>query len=206
MPGANGRKDGSMRIFQIAAISLMALGATVAGSVSAAAQSDEPGSHKKVFGYEDAQTGVFHPLDRAVAETTTAPVTGTFELTITVTLKTAVPAGGSVLCSTDITAASTSLTTGTAEVYTETAYSVAKVTGSTATCTVTTPYSWVITPSSTTVENLLEGSHTVSILAAPSTTINAANIEGRSSSTTFLNSKTIPASGTTSKYTANVTL
>jgi hypothetical protein len=195
-----------MRIFKMATLAALTLGVVLAGTVSAFAQADESSSHKKVLGYQDPETGVFRPVEYLIPEATITPTTGTIQLTITITLKTAVPTGGSVLCSTGIAASSTSLTTGTGVTYSESSTSAAKVTGTTATCTVTTPYSWVLPPASSTTVDSLTGSYTVSILPAPSTTITIATLQGRSSSSLFLTSKTIPAVGTVSKYAIAATL
>ena len=83
-----------MRNFSIA-MGVLALGAMLSGS--AFAQSDS--GHKKVLGYQDAETGEFRPLEKIVPDVTTAPTTGEFEVTFTITLKSTVPTGGSVLCS-----------------------------------------------------------------------------------------------------------
>ncbi len=194
-----------MRMIARAMVGALSLSVALCGSVMAGAQSET--GHKKVVGYQDADTGQFHPLDKLVPEvTTTAPTTGEYEVTFTITLKTAVPTGGTVLCSTNILVTDVSVTTDTGTTYSESAYAVAKVTGSTATCTVNTPYSWVLPAPSTTNETLLSGTYTISILPAPSTSVSLATVEGRSETSSFLSSKTVPATGTTSKIALNVTL
>jgi hypothetical protein len=190
-----------MRNFFVA-MGVLALGVALSGSVMAQGQS----GHKRVLGYQDSETGEFHPLEKVVPEVTTAPTTGEFEVTFTITLKSTVPTGGSVLCSTIIEADVVSLTTATGTAYTESSNSVAKVTGTTATCTVNTPYSWVLPAASTTTEASLSGAYTVSIVPAPSSTISLAAVEGRSSASSFLSSKTIPATGTISKLNVAATL
>jgi len=195
-----------MRICKIATLAMLTLGVMLAGTVSAFAQADESSSHKKVLGYQDSETGVFRPVEYVIPEATTTPSTGTIQLTITITLKTPVPTGGSVLCSSAIVASSTSLSIGTGIDYVETAAAAAKVTGATATCTVLTPYSWVIPPASSTTLDSLTGSYSVTILPAPSTTVTIATLKERSSSSQFLSTKTIPAVGTISKYTVAATL
>jgi len=193
-----------MRTFSLTTFGALTLAAAVCGSAWAQAPSEA--SHKKVLGYQDAVTGEFHPLDKVVPEAATPATTGEFEVTFTITLKSTVPSGGSVLCATNFEVASTSLTTGAGSAYTETSYAVAKVTGSTATCTVNTPYSWLLPAASSSDESTLLGGYTVSILAAPSTTVNLSTVEGRSSTSAFLSAKTIPATGTTTKYSVAVTL
>jgi len=193
-----------MRIFSIAAVGALAVGALLFGPVTSAAQSDAP--HKKVIGYQDPETGEFHALEKLIPDAAVAPTTGEYEVTFTITLKTPVPAGGSVLCSTNILVTSVNLTTAAAASYTESSYAVAKVTGATATCTVNTPYSWVLPPASATTETTLAGEYTASIYGAPGTGVNVATIQGRSSSSSFLSAKAVPASGTTTKLAVNATL
>lgn len=192
-----------MRNFSVA-MSVLALGAMLSGTAMAGAQSD--GGHKKVLGYQDTETGEFRPLEKIVPDVTTPATTGEFEVTFTITLKSAVPTGGSVLCSTNFVVSSVSVTTGAATTYTESAYAVAKVTGTTATCTVNTPYSWLLPAASSTTETTLVGEHTASILGAPSTTVNLSTVEGRSSSSAFVSTKTAPATGSITKYAVAVTL
>ncbi len=194
-----------MRKTSLAALAAITLGFALSGSVAGFAQADPSVSHKKVFGYQDG-AGVFHGLNHAVPEATTAPLTGTFEVTITITLKTAVPTGGSVICTTSLVASQTSETTGTSTTYDEEAVSVAKVTGTTATCTVNTPYSWAFGAKTATELETLAGSYTVSIEPAPSTTINYASVFGRSSTSDFVDATTFPATGAITKYAINATL
>jgi hypothetical protein len=191
-----------MRVSFFAAIAVVSLAATFSGSIAASAQSDESTPHKKIFGYQDAETGTFHAMNHVVAEAATTPITGTIELTIDITLKTALPTGGTILCSASLTASSTVLTTGMSTFYEEEASSVATASGSTHTCTVNVPYSWLLAAPSSTVSNSLVGDYAVEM----------ANLTGklpalvRSSSSTFLNVTKIPATGTITKATVNVTL
>jgi hypothetical protein len=193
-----------MRILSLATAGALAIGLAVAASAFAQAGAAKP--HKKVFGYQDAETGAFHPLSRVTPDVTAAPLTGTIEVTFTITLKTAVPSGGSVYCTTDIAASSINDTTGTSSDYDETSFTVAKVTGSTATCTVNTPYSWVLAAASSTVQDSLVGSYTVGILPPSTSTALLPAQDDRSSSSTFLNVTKLPAAGAISKYTVSATL
>jgi len=194
-----------MRIPFIAAVAAFSVAATLAGSVSAFCQSGRSTTHKKVLGYQDTQTGEFHPLSHVVPEAT-APTTGTIELAITITLKTAVPTGGTVLCSTDITASSEDEATATDVAYSEHAYAVATVSGSTATCTVNTPYSWTVPAPGTGIIDELEGSYTVEIVPASTSVFSVAELEGRSSASEFVSTTKFPATGAITKYTVAVTL
>jgi hypothetical protein len=194
-----------MRILSIVAIAALSAGVILSGSASASAQSDAPAPHKKVFGYQDAETGAFHPMTQVEPDVTAAPLTGEFEVTITITLKTAVPAGGSVVCSTDISATSANEITDAGQTYEEGAYAVAKVSGSTATCTVDTPYSWLVSAASSTVLDELDGSYTVSILPAATTT-NVVELNGRTSTSTFVSAMKFPTTGAITKYAIKATL
>ncbi len=195
-----------MRILSIATAGALSLGLALAGSISASGQAGMPQPHRKVFGYQDAVTGEFHPLTKVSPDATIAPLTGTIQVTFTITLKTAVPTGGSVGCSTDVALTSVNATSGSATTYDETSYIPAKVTGTTATCTVSTPYSWVVSPSSATILNTLLGTYTVSILP-PNTTQSIIPVANdRSSSSTFVTLAKLPATGAITKYTVNVTL
>jgi hypothetical protein len=193
-----------MRILSLVAVASLVAGATLSGSVSASAQSDAVAPHNKIFGYQD-KNGAFHPLMQAEPDVTTPALAGTYEVTITITLKTPVPAGGSVLCTTDITAAAVNEATQSGNSYDEQSYSVAKVSGSTATCTVTTPYSWVLPAASSTVFPSVTGSYTVSLVPA-SSNVPVVELEGRTSTASFLNANKLPAAGAVSKYAIAATL
>jgi hypothetical protein len=161
-----------MRKHFIARVTTIAL-VTLAGSVLASAQTANPPRSTKVFGFQDSKTGTFHPLGTApdIADTTVATTTysGTIETTVTITLKTALPKGGTIACTVGASAISDNETTGAAVGITESATSVATVSGSTATCKVNIPYNWVLFTPSTTIINELSGSLNV-IMYSPVTT------------------------------------
>ena len=193
-----------MRIFTLAAIAAISVGATlVAGSTSVAAQDNEQNVRtKKVLGYQNPETGAFEPLVKAVPDTTISPTTGTIDLTLTITLKTALPKGGTILCSGDLIATSENdSTTFSLSVWDESVFSVATVSGSTATCTVTIPYSFHVPAASTTLKNTIEGDYSVEMInatgALPSLVVTLGG--------TFLNSS-LPATGTTTRVAAGVTI
>ncbi len=187
----------------IGAMSVAAMFITMAGTPSALAQAPEMGKDKKIFGYQDPKTGVFHPLSRVEPETTPAPpFTGTYEVAITITLKTPVPAGYSVYCTTSINASAINDSTAAEVDFEEDAYSLAKVTGSTATCTVNTPYSWVIPQATTTETDSLAGTYTVEMIPTSTTAPDL----GRDSTGPFLSATKIPAAGTTTKISVAATL
>jgi hypothetical protein len=201
-----------MRIFPFAAIVPIALGIALAGSTSTAAQSVQTASqHTKVFGYQDPQTGAFHPLARAVPQAaTTAPATGKYEVTFSITIDSTFPKGASLLCNVDIIESSiTETTIPTVTDYEESASASMAVSGKTATCTITLPYSWVI-PASTTkapVVSTVTGSYSVFVFSSTSTTITSATLEGlRSVSSTLAIPSTVPKDGATTTVTVDATL
>jgi hypothetical protein len=164
-----------MRKQSIALVAAIALGA-LGTSVRAHAQTANPPFQKKIFGFQDSRSGVFHPLghspDLSENPAATTTYSGTVEVTVTVTLKTALPKGDSVACSVGAIASSESETSPFASVaYDESATSVASVSGSTATCKVNIPYSWVLFTPSTTVVNSLDGSLDVIMYSPTATTI-----------------------------------
>lgn len=164
-----------MRKQSIALVAAIALGA-LGGSAIAHAQTANAPFQKKIFGFQDSRTGTFHPLgtnfdplsDPATATTT---YSGTIEVTVTVTLKTALPKGDSVACSVDAIASSVSETSASNIAYDEDATSLATVSGSTATCKINIPYSWVLLTPSTTVLDSLEGSLDVIMYSPTATTL-----------------------------------
>jgi len=197
-----------MRIPLLAAVAIV--GIVLTGNVAAVAQSDElPVQHKKVFGYQDPETGVFKALNRgesnAVDFATIAPTTGTIDVNVTITLKTALPTGGSIACVADFIALSENALTASILSYNEEAAVKATVSGSTATCKVAIPYSWLIPPASTTVLNSLSGSLTVT-MGVPGTTTATVPILTRSNSQNILTGGKIPATGATTTYAVAVTL
>jgi hypothetical protein len=208
-----------MRIFSIAALAVLTLGAGFAASVPACAQSDDDeavihvSQPKKVFGYQDPVTGEFHALGRnhmPVPDATTTPAfTGTLEVVVKITLKTALPTGGSIGCSTSFVAASFSATAPTgANTYEESASAAATVSGTTATCTLKIPYSWVLAAPSTTVQDSLSGSVTVEMYKSVSSTNPSVILTGlvRSNSQNVVSASKFPANGTTTVYNINATL
>ena|ERR1700678_693692 len=161
-----------MRKLRIALVAVIAL-VTVGGSVLTLAQTANRAASAKVFGYQDSKTGTFHRLgstpeliDAAAATTT---YSGTIETTVTITLKTALPTGGTISCAVGAAAISENETTDAVVAFSESATSIATVSGSTATCKVSIPYSWVLFTPSATIINELTGSLDV-IMYSPVTT------------------------------------
>jgi len=194
-----------MRLFSTATLAALALGSVFATS-SALAQSSLNSVRKLPTVYQDPETGAVRPMVAVAPEAATTPVGGTIQLVATITLKTALPTGGSIICLSSVDATSITLTSGLSTVYVEEASVLAKVVGATATCTVNIPYSWLIPPASTTVQNSLTGEYTVEMIGPVSSTTNPLSALTRSSSSSFVSTKSIPLTGTTSKFTIAVTL
>jgi hypothetical protein len=141
----------------IALVAVITLG-TLGGSVLALAQTATRPPARKIFGYQDSKTGVFHPAGKSIDPSALPPAAtttyaGTIEATITITLKTALPKGDVIVCSVD--AVATSEGTAGSLLYDDDAASAATVSGATATCKVNIPFSWVLfTPSTTTIDSL----------------------------------------------------
>ena len=194
-----------MRLSTRAALAAIMLG-SVFVSGSAVAQTSLTSVRKPPTVYQDPETGAVRPMVAVAPEAATTPIGGTIQLVATITLKTPLPTGGSVICLSNVSAMSITLTTGLATVYGEESSVLAKVSGTTATCTVNTPYSWLIPPASSTVQNSLTGEYTIEMIGAASSTTNPLAALTRSSSSSFVSIKSIPLAGTTSKYTIAVTL
>jgi hypothetical protein len=159
----------------IALAAAIALG-TLAGSSVALAQTTNAAPGRKVLGFQDSRTGNFHPLGKSIdaavePDIATTAYTGTIEVTVTITLKTALPTGDKVACNVDAIATSASTTTSANVVIDESATAAATVSGSTATCKVNIPFSWVLLTPSTTVVNSLDGSLDVIMYSPTATTL-----------------------------------
>jgi hypothetical protein len=180
-----------MHIFQLVAVAAVTASVAIAGSASSVAQSTAARTpHERILGYQDQVTGTFHPLSIIAPDTTITPTTGTVELTLTITMKTALPKDGYITCSSavDAESASTALPIGVS-LWTEEAFKAAKVVGSEATCTVTIPYSWRLPTASSTLVNSYTGTYEVYMYGASGSPV-------RVSSGPFI-SGSIPTSGTT---------
>jgi hypothetical protein len=177
------------------------LGLALSLSSAACAQSDETAvSQSPLHGHRDPKTGVFHPDNAVVPEpAAVSPITGTFSVTLHITLKTAVPSGDKVGCSADVLADDTTTSGDTS--YTEEVSALATVSGSTATCVMTIPFSWLF-PSGT-VHEILTGSYSAMIFN-PST---AATFLTRSSGSDFVDAAGTNVFATAPRtFSVNVTL
>lgn len=192
-----------MRMTVLAAMAAVSLGAALAASAPAFAQTSEvvPMSGK-AFGYQDASTGTFHPARMVAPDATAAPSTGTITTTLTIKLASAFPAGSKIVCSSAIIAQSINDVSDTFTSFEESASSVATVSGTTATCTVRTPYAWTLPSASTTVSNIVTGTYEVNVYNAGTA------LPGllRSSGGQYLHLRNIPLTGTVTTVPVNVTL
>jgi hypothetical protein len=213
-----------MRILSIASSAAITLGVILAGSASIFAQSAATTpSHPRILGYQDPNTGIFHPLRRTLPQTAgTSPATGTIEVTLTITLATALTTGQTVSCTVNVEEDSYLQNTTTFEAtdgydYYESAYGIASVTGTTATCKLSIPYSWTIPvgTKTTPLEQTLSGGYEVSTgtgsetagMPKVSDTVAVGETSSRTLSGTFALPATLTASdGIKTKIAVNATL
>jgi len=170
-------------------------------SAASAAAAAEGGTTSQVLGFQDTKTGTFHAL-AAVVPDAVSPTTGTVHVTFNIKLVTSFAKGTLIQCSASVDGSSVNTTTGTDTVYEETATDAVAISGTTATCTAVIPYSWLVAASSSTVVDSFSGTYSVTAVATPV----AAGAVTRSSYSSLFSTTKIPASGTTSSYTVNVTL
>jgi hypothetical protein len=111
--------------------------------------------------------------------------------------------GTTLQCSATLSGSVISETAGTSTIYEESALEGVDISGTTATCTVNIPYSWLFPASASSNIDSFVGGYSVSGLATSTATT---GLRQRSSSGSFVSSNKIPASGSTSKFTVNVTL
>jgi hypothetical protein len=159
-----------VRRHSIALVAVIAL-VTLGGSVLAVAQTANRTSAIKVYGYQDSR-GTFHPLANLVepdATATTTTFAGTIETTVTITLKTALPKGGTIACRVEADGVSSSETGALG--YDESATALATVSGSTATCKVNIPFSWLMFAAATGTTNSITGSLDVTMYSPITTSI-----------------------------------
>jgi hypothetical protein len=181
--------------------SFLGLGAVLAALTTAGAHASPAPHAAHVLGFEDPQTGKFHPLPMAVADAATAPTTGTVEVSFNIKLVTAFAKGSTLTCGIFLSGTVENSVTGAGYYYEDDGNS-ATVNGSTATCTATIPYSWLVPFGSV---QTFTGTYMVSIYGAVPAGAQLIT-PSRDSEAPFLSANAIPPSGTVSKYTVNVTL
>ena len=187
-------------ILKSIAVTVLALGS---GNVLLFGQFPDVTGGKKVFGYQDTQTGVFHPLpvDTPI-DNVTAPTTGTLKVVITITVKSAWPTGTvrTIVCSSAFAVTATGAT-GLAATYTEENFAYATGSGTAFKCTLTIPYSWVIP--TTAIAKSLTGEYTVGV---QKTATAAGPPILRLTGGNIVSTTTLPVNGTTTTYAIAATI
>jgi len=172
---------------------------------------------KRLFGYQDLQTGAFHALPHPDAAAASSVVTGEYEIIFVVTIKSAFPKGTDIGCEADIEEdSSATIDVSPYEVdknYTEVGTaSVPAGTASSVECVVKIPYSWAIPASSATEKftTTISGSYSVYAFNPSGTgtgIINSILQEGyRSSSSALAVPAGLSKSGTVTTLTVDATL
>jgi hypothetical protein len=189
---------------KITSASYALLSAVAVFAIATPVKADGSKTTSHVIGIQDSQTGAFRPLNIVVPDaSTTTPTTGTVEVTFNIKLVSTFAKGTLLQCSANLTGDVVSETTATSTFYGENATEGVDISGTTATCSAKIPYSWLLPASSSSNVDSFSGSYSV---AAVVTTTPATGLRQRSSSGSFVSTTKIPASGSTSKYTVNVTL
>ena len=203
-----------MRTLYSVAIAAIALGAF---AVSSAGAQTTRSSHTKTFGYQDADTGNFHPLPQLDPEvtSTTAPTTGKYVLTFKVKVESSFPSGTQIGCEVTITEITILINT-TTPATTESSFSeigtgtvAAGGVGSIETCTVSIPYSWIIppTPKAGKSTTTVVGAYIVTAVNLPASgTATQPSEHYRASESQLPIPNTLPASGATTSATVNAVL
>jgi hypothetical protein len=150
-----------------------------------------------ILGYFDPRTGAFRPVPAATEESPDPSALTTFGGTITVTLTITVKSTGltNFTCSAEVGVVDAE-TTASPRSYDESATATATGSGATRTCKLTIPYSWGLSTQasdSMTTSYSVEGNSTSTVAA-------------RSSSLFPLDTRKVPASGTTTALTAAATI
>ncbi len=158
-----------------------ALVGVAAGALPVAAGAEAP-----IPGFLNPRTGAFQPrLVLAAPAATLTHYTGTFDVTLTITLASSIPTGQAVDC--DITLAGSD---SVGDYIQQTVTVAASRSGSTATCTATVPYSWPLGTSPT-----YGTTYYISTAAA-------GGVPARSLALYGVVGAKLPASGTTTKIAA----
>jgi hypothetical protein len=192
----------------IASAASLALITLMASFLATPAHSGGLVQNKPVIGYQDPQTGLFHPLSVISPQAATVATTGKVEVTFNIKIVSTFATGTLITCSPQVIAVQISTTPpldGAAS-FSEYESVVATTSGATATCKLTIPYDWQLLPAASVQEESFTGQYTVTALQVVASASTPTGIVDRISSGTFVAAATIPASGTTSKYTVDVTL
>lgn len=200
--------------FRSALVGAIAIGVAVVVAASASAQTATPLQHKKIFGFQDPQTGVFHPMVHPMPNVATTPTTGKYEVTFDINLVSSLPAGTELACEVYIEEVSELVVTTPTTSDTEVAYYEEFATGTVAagsagskvTCTVAMPYSWAIPAAPKTggkVESAVYGGYYV-YAYNPSATVDVTLREVYGP--LFLLPSAVPADASTTSLTVDATL
>ncbi len=151
-----------------------------------------------VLGYLDPHTGTFRPVPLAAEEGPDAAALmtfgGTITLTITITVKTA--SLTTINCSEELSVFDGATTT-TPRVFSESNTVAATGTGTTRTCKLSIPYAWALATQAS--DNMTTG---YSVFGSSGTT----GVPQRTSSSSPLDTRKVPANGAITALTAAVTL
>ena len=147
-----------------------------------------------ILGYLDPHTGAFRPVpsEESPDANALATFTGTITVTLTITLKTT--ALTNITCSEEVTVLDAAATTP--RFFAESDSVTATGTGATRTCKLSIPYAWALATQSS--DNM---STSYSVFGITST-----GLPQRTSSLSPLDTRKVPANGTTTALTAAVTL
>jgi len=166
-------------------------------SGSAQTRPDQTGSG--ILGYLNPHTRSFHPLPQATDSAIEPPAlttfTGTVKVTITITVKST---GITNLKCFAVVSAGDGGSLGSSRSLSELDFVAATGTGTTRTCTLSVPYSWgLATQPSDTMDTSYEVGNT--LVLTPT-------LPARTSAMIPLDSRKVPANGTVTTLTANVTI
>jgi hypothetical protein len=149
-----------------------------------------------ILGYLDPQTGAFRPVPAGAEEGPDAyaltTFTGTITVTLTITLKTA--GLTNITCSEEVSVLDAAATGG--RFFAESNSVTATGSGTTRTCKLSIPYAWALATQSS---DNMSTSYSVS-------GITSTGLPQRTSSLSPLDTRKVPANGTTTALTAAVTL
>lgn len=174
------------------------LSALAANGQSGSVQTRPNQTESGILGYLDPHTRSFHPLpqaaDNAIEPPALATFTGTVTVTITITVKST--SITNLRCAAIVAASDGS--GSTTRSLSEIDFVAAAGTGTTRTCTLSVPYSWSLaTQSSDTMSTSYEVGNTIVVNPTP---------PARASALIPLDRRKVPANGTITTLTANVTI
>ncbi|HEY2858286.1 MAG TPA: hypothetical protein VGJ21_07710 [Terracidiphilus sp.] len=193
-----------MRLRTVVTPLVLATLTLVTGSALLQAQAPDTQSNKKIYGYQDPQTGQFHAMAmEGPTEGASTTLAGVFKVVLNITVKSTWPAGAThqIVCSSEFEQTSVTTSASFSMPYIEEASRYATAaTGGGFTCTMLIPYSWLIP--TTAVQKTLTGSYSVGV----QNTATTAPPILRLSSGPIVSTPTLPANGVTTAYSIAVTI